>query len=83
MGSEMCIRDSNLGSTSYPAWPGDGADITDASLRALARHCPKLKTLNVRACEQISEEAIAALEASCAGGLRVDYPDEGVESEYP
>ena len=73
----------NLGSTSYPAWPGDGADITDASLRALARHCPKLKTLNVRACEQISEEAIAALEASCAGGLRVEYPDEGVDSDYP
>ena len=73
----------NLGSTSHPAWPGAGADITDALLRALARHRPKLKTLNVRACEQISEEAIAALEESCPGGLRVDYPDEGVRSEFP
>ena len=38
---------------------------TDASLVTLAQHCPGLRSLNLRFCEQVSEEAIERVQSLC------------------
>ena len=38
---------------------------TDASLVTLAQHCPGLRSLNLRFCEQLSDDAVNAVYRHC------------------
>ena len=39
--------------------------MTDPSLLTLARSCPDLRSLNLRFCELVSEDAIQQVQAHC------------------